>query len=597
MFSKALFKQSCKANGVMWAIITVAVCVMLACLMAISGSGSIGAMKVGITDTMIQSSIDSEIETRAINYYLTATDGLNHFDESIVSIQNQGTEYYSNEYLQWLLNGQESDEPVPTTAGGTIYKSFIDRYTLVDGNQIPDVSDYEDLTSYRQVVMIWHQNFTTYLSSVSVQIMEAVVGAVVGDLQSYMAEVATERGYAEDSAEAQELLGIAMYTLNPGGQFDEFYTNLGETAPTYDYTGIGSETRSEYIDEYVKTNVVVFLAGNMVSENTINMMLEQIASYDLTYQDYVDLSYETVVDGETVSVSRYTGSTGYAFIKDLSTDTIISFEARLEHELSLIDTTDKTAEEIASEQQAVINALTADMTSNFLTELPADVAESLQELGQMDLFALIVGSIFYKMAGLLLPIIYIIMAANNLIAGQVDSGSMAYVLSTSTKRNQVVFTQAIYLVGSLFAMCLMTTITSMVCLYFVQGEGVTLDYADLALLNLGMFITLFAMSGISFLASCWFNRSKHSMSLGGGLNMFFLVATMLGLFGSEVLPSIVRLDSLNFFNYCTIISLFDDMSMIAGTTEFIYKLVILFAVGIVCYIVGAFKFNKKDLPL
>ena len=146
-------------------------------------------------------------------------------------------------------------------------------------------------------------------------------------------------------------------------------------------------------------------------------------------------------------------------------------------------------------------------------------------------------------------------------------------------------------------MCVMTTITSMVCLFFVQGEGVTLDYADLALLNLGMFITLFAMSGISFLASCWFNRSKHSMSLGGGLNMFFLVATMLGLFGSEVLPSIVRLDSLNFFNYCTIISFFDDMSMIAGTTEFIYKLAILCVIGVVCYIVGAFKFNKKDLPL
>lgn len=79
--------------------------------------------------------------------------------------------------------------------------------------------------------------------------------------------------------------------------------------------------------------------------------------------------------------------------------------------------------------------------------------------------------------------------------------------------------------------------------------------------------------------------------------MFFLVATMLGLFGSEVLPSIVRLDSLNFFNFCTIISFFDDMSMIAGTTEFIYKLVILCVIGVVCYIVGAFKFNKKDLPL
>ena len=41
MFSKALFKQSCKANGVMWSIITAAVCFMLACVMLISGSGNI----------------------------------------------------------------------------------------------------------------------------------------------------------------------------------------------------------------------------------------------------------------------------------------------------------------------------------------------------------------------------------------------------------------------------------------------------------------------------------------------------------------------------------------------------------------------------
>ena len=40
MFSKSLFKQSCKANGIMWTIITVAVCFMLCCVMLISNSVS-----------------------------------------------------------------------------------------------------------------------------------------------------------------------------------------------------------------------------------------------------------------------------------------------------------------------------------------------------------------------------------------------------------------------------------------------------------------------------------------------------------------------------------------------------------------------------
>lgn len=591
MFSKALFKQSCKANGIMWAVITIAVCIMLACLMTISGSGSIGAMKVGITDTMIESSIDSEIEKRAINYYTTATDGLEHFDETMVSSAAGGAIYYY-QYTNWLNQGMTTEEPIPTNVGGMAYKSLIDGVKEI--MPLPNRDDYSSDEDFKSAISQWQAMLPSATSETAIT---AYYMASINELQEYMNAKAKNLGYAEGSNEALELIGIVMYTLNPGGQFDEFYTSLGETAPSYDLTSITSDTRSEYINNYVKTNVVVFLAGNMISEETTEKMLEQIASYNLTYDDYKNLSYEITVDGKIEEVSRYTGVTGYSFIKDLATDTIITFEARLDYEFSLIDTSGLTDEEIEQKQQEVILSLTADITRNFLTDLPADVSMSLQEIGQIDLFALIVGTIFYKMAGLLLPIIYIIMTANNLIAGQVDSGSMAYILSTSTKRNQVVFTQAVYLVGSLFAMCVMTTITSMVCLFFVQGEGVTLDYADLALLNLGMFITLFAMSGISFLASCWFNRSKHSMSLGGGLNMFFLVATMLGLFGSEVLPSIVRLDSLNFFNFCTIISFFDDMSMIAGTTEFIYKLVILCVIGVVCYIVGAFKFNKKDLPL
>ena len=591
MFSKALFKQSCKANGIMWAVITIAVCIMLACLMTISGSGSIGAMKVGITDTMIESSIDSEIEKRAINYYTTATDGLEHFDETMVSSAAGGAIYYY-QYTNWLNQGMTTEEPIPTNVGGMAYKSLIDGVKEI--MPLPNREDYNSDEDFKSAISQWQAMLPSATSETA---MTAYYMASINELQEYMNAKAKNLGYAEGSNEALELVGIVMYTLNPGGQFDKFYTELGETAPSYDLTSITSDTRSEYINNYVKTNVVVFLAGNMISEETTEKMLEQIASYNLTYDDYKNLSYEITVDGKIEEVSRYTGATGYSFIKDLATDTIITFEARLDYEFSLIDTSGLTDEEIEQKQQEVILSLTADITRNFLTDLPADVSMSLQEIGQIDLFALIVGTIFYKMAGLLLPIIYIIMTANNLIAGQVDSGSMAYILSTSTKRNQVVFTQAVYLVGSLFAMCVMTTITSMVCLFFVQGEGVTLDYADLALLNLGMFITLFAMSGISFLASCWFNRSKHSMSLGGGLNMFFLVATMLGLFGSEVLPSIVRLDSLNFFNFCTIISFFDDMSMIAGTTEFIYKLAILCVIGVVCYIVGAFKFNKKDLPL
>ena len=217
----------------------------------------------------------------------------------------------------------------------------------------------------------------------------------------------------------------------------------------------------------------------------------------------------------------------------------------------------------------------------------------------MDLYTLVVGSIFYKLAGLLLPIIYMIMASNNLIAGQVDSGSMAYVLSTSTKRKTVVFTQAIYLIGSLLGMFVLTTATGCVCLAIVSAgtAEVELTYAKLLLLNLGAFLVLLALSGLCFFTSCLFDRSKRSMAIGGGLSIFALVAAMLGLFGSPVIPSVVRLSALNYFNYATVISLFDVVSIMEGTTIYLWKFAILAVAGIAGYIVGEKVFVKKDLPL
>lgn len=87
------------------------------------------------------------------------------------------------------------------------------------------------------------------------------------------------------------------------------------------------------------------------------------------------------------------------------------------------------------------------------------------------------------------------------------------------------------------------------------------------------------------------------MAIGGGLSIFALVAAMLGLFGSPVIPKVVRLDSLNYFNYTTIISMFDVVSIMEGTTAFIWKFAILFVLGIIGIIAGSVKFIKKDLPL
>lgn len=593
MFSKALFKQSCKANGLMWGIITFAVCFMLACVMLIAGSGNIAGLKNGIQDTIMESSIDSELKNRSINYYLTSSDALTHFDTFFKQTYAESATFAAKygAYLQ----GTITEEPQVDTSktGEVIYKSAIDTWLAAK----PVRENFADDETFNNATTAWQAQ----MPKPSDEALTAkYYMAAVQKLEAYMLEVAESRGYEADSVEAQELKGLAFYILNPNGQFDSFYTdneNFTETPPRYDMTTINEEGRAKYISDYAMKNSSIFLAGNMISQDNIDKILAQMARFKVSQEDYEALSYE-VTEGETTKkVSRYTGFYGYKYMKNLSNNALVSFIARLDDKMSDDSIATLPEEEKALKRNQFITEIAGDITGSILTTMPQDVSKALTELGEMDIYSLIVGSIFYKMAGLLLPIIYMIMVANNLIAGQVDSGSMAYVLSTSTKRKQVVFTQAIFLVSSLFAMFVMTTITSVVCLSILDVPSITLTYSQLILLNLGAFLTMFAMSGLSFMASCIFNRSKRSMAIGGGLNMFFLVATMLGLFGSQVLPSVIRLNALNYFNFVSVISLFDVVSILGGTTTFIWKLAILVTIGVVLYFIGARRFEKKDLPL
>ena len=377
MFSKALFKQSVKANYLMWCIITFAVCFMLACVMLISGGGDIADVKNGVEDTIIKSEIEANIKGRAINYYELDEAALTEFDN-----------YFIEEYAK-------------------------------SGNA------------------------------------ETAYATAVGRLKQYADAVISGKGYSADSDEAMEITGLIFYTLNPKGAYNSFYASVNETPLTYDMSSVTSTDRADYRKGYCKNASAIFLAGNMCSEENIDKMVKQLEDFGVTKDKYLSFGYS------------------YSFIKHLANTTSLTYDTRLEYELDGLDKNSPDYDEKVSEVKL---SLVGDITGGFLASLPEEVAEALQEVGSADLYNLIVGSIFYKMAGLLLPIIYVIMVSNSLIAGQVDSGSMAYVLSTSTKRDEVTFTQAAFLILSISAMMLMTTLTSVICLAIVSSPDITLTY-------------------------------------------------------------------------------------------------------------------------
>lgn len=546
MFSKALFKQSCKANGVMWTIITFAVCFMLACVMLISGNGNIGETKNAIEDTIIQKEIDAAIEERAINYYSLSDSALTTFDKEYIAAFDKA------EYLKRvaaLMAGGKSESEAKTAAASKYY------------------------------------------------------GVAALKVNFAAEQKAVDLGYGDDKEKTQEIVGVSMFALNPElieeGSKTLYNAYLGKTEDildAYDVTSlvvyamqdkgeeyITSIERRDYVSTRAEKAGANFLALNIVSEEAVDEMIKTLSSYGVDRAKYDSFGYN------------------YENVKKLARNTVITYSNRLEYELSELEKK-YAAGGFASEEEykAAAEKTNADLikaiSGSLLDSLPSEVSDALEDIGQADLYTLIVGSIFYKLAGLLLPIIYMIMASNNLISGQVDSGSMAYVLSTSIKRKTVAFTQAVYLVGSLLAMFLLTTATGCVCLAIV-GTDIGLTYGKLLLLNLGAFLVLFALSGLNFFTSCYFDRSKRSMAIGGGLSIFALVAAMLGLFGSPVIPKVVRLDSLNYFNYTTIISMFDVVSIMDGTTVFVWKFAILAVLGLIGLIAGSLKFTKKDLPL
>lgn len=598
MFSKALFKQSCRANGTMWGIITCAVCFMLACVMLISGNGSIGEVKNSIQDTIITKEVDAQLQKRALRYYLNAEDGLARLDANVAANASDTLSYLvwcsqmpdratypDDSVYTGALAAWQAAVPTMQTEAGRTYADAVSMWQAAR----PTQDTFPTAEAYASAVASWQADSPL----TEERAVTAAYTAAISELRANLLAEAAEAGLTAEDDETQELLGSVLYVVNPGGAFNDFYIDHGEPVPT-DYAlapllahissgdtaaYVASDERVDYRRERAAYGTSVFLAGNTSSAESIDALTEALASYGVTREKYESFGYT------------------YAAVKHMAHTAIVTYAGRLDYELTLL--TESDYPDRAAYLEAVANkkeSLAADVSSSFLSTLPDAVSDALEEIGQADLYTLIVGSIFYKLAGLLLPIIYVIMASNNLIAGQVDSGSMAYVLSTSTKRSTVVLTQALYLVGSLLAMFALTTVTGCICLAFV-AEEVELTYGELILLNVGAFLVLLALSGLCFFTSCIFDRSKRSMAIGGGLSIFALVAAMLGLFGSPVIPSVVRLEALNYFNYTTIISLFDVISIMEGSTTYLWKYGILLLIGIVGYTAGSFRFVKKDLPL
>lgn len=96
-----------------------------------------------------------------------------------------------------------------------------------------------------------------------------------------------------------------------------------------------------------------------------------------------------------------------------------------------------------------------------------------------------------------------------------------------------------------------------------------------------------ALSGICFLTSCIFNLSKYAIAVGGGIVGVFMLLSLMSMFG----------ESFQYMKNLTIVTLYDISSILANSSDIIWKFVVLAVIGVITYVIGTTAFSRRDLPL
>lgn len=237
----------------------------------------------------------------------------------------------------------------------------------------------------------------------------------------------------------------------------------------------------------------------------------------------------------------------------------------------------------------------------------------IQVMSQIDLNS-VMNDLIFKIAGVLLPMIYVIIVGNKLLASQVNDGSMAYILSTPTARKKVVRTQWFFLTVSLCLMYLAISLGAYIS--GAIGNAITglmpaSTYAlKTFLFCLSSFCAIFCLMGVCFGASAFFNKSSKSIAVGGGACVIAFIFCILGLFSNDVFVAVgVGVQEMGIFNYLSVFTLIDTDSMndfakvvthfrnVQISFDWIWKDIAAVVAGIALSLFGGIWFTKKDLPL
>ena len=226
---------------------------------------------------------------------------------------------------------------------------------------------------------------------------------------------------------------------------------------------------------------------------------------------------------------------------------------------------------------AGMNALVASLPEGMVTAFGFDgLANNLSSF---------IGTYLYGFIFLIIPLVYIVPTANNLIAHHVDRGSMVYMLATPNTRPRIARTQGVFLYSSIALLLTGITLIGMVIAeLLVPGELQIGNYLLLNLVTISMHLVL---SGIAFLASCVFNESRSALTVALGVPLAFLLLDMMSGFG----------DKLDFLKYMTLFSVIDVQKIFTDHAFAWWSSLIMLGVSALLLLVSIRVFDKKSMNI
>ena len=196
------------------------------------------------------------------------------------------------------------------------------------------------------------------------------------------------------------------------------------------------------------------------------------------------------------------------------------------------------------------------------------------------------GTIMYSMPYMLFMIIFSLIAANSLMARNVDRGSMACYLSTPVSRTKVALTQGSILIMGQIIMALFLTLLSILASFLIVGSD-ALDITAFIKVNIMGLLLFFVIGSYSFLFSCIFNEEKYSIASSSGLTLLFYVMNAVGNMDTSLL----------WLNKISLFGAFNPAKIINGSYNILLPAVSFMVIATLLYGASIYIFNKKDLPL